>query len=173
MLRDRPGDFGIQSVDRGVKLHGALRYPEGTQRVILGPVPSLCIDNLSGSAIVALCPPSSKRYKKNIENYSFGIELVRNLRPVTFNYKQGGLADFGLIAEEVAEIEPHLALIDKDQKVNGVRYDRIGVVLINAINEQQDEIEKLRVTINEQKTEFEALKSLVCSTNKDAEICKK
>jgi hypothetical protein len=71
----------------------------------------------------------------------------------------------GLIAEEVAEVEPLLATY-KNGEVNGVKYDRIGVVLINAVKEQQAQIEAL-------KAEIAALKSLLCAKNGEAAICKK
>ena len=80
--------FGLNGDhDRGIKIGGPIRYPEGTNRGIFGPFPSLCIVNNPNSdtfGMIGLCPPSSIRYKKNVENYSPGIELVRKLRPVIF-----------------------------------------------------------------------------------------
>lgn len=166
--------------DNRVQIDAVLEYPGGIGRILPLPAPGLCIDNITGSGFVAPCAPSSRKHKKNIENYNLGIDIIRRLRPITFNWKQNGIADFGLIAEEVAEVEPYLALFDKDKEITGVRYDRIGVVLINAINEQQTqiesqqkEIESQKETIKKHRAEFEALKALICLSNKDAEVCKK
>jgi hypothetical protein len=52
--------------------------------------------------------------------------------------------DFGLIAEEVAEVDPLLVTYNKHGQIEGVKYERLGVVLINAIKEQQAQIEELR-----------------------------
>ena len=64
-------------------------------------------------------------------------------------------------------------------EVEGVKYDRIGVVLVNAVQEQQLQIEAQQKQLNEQQklikkqqVELEALKVLVCSQNASADICK-
>ena len=53
----------------------------------------------------------------------------------------------------------------------GVKYDRLGVVLINAVKEQQAQIEAQKKQLEEQKKQLEFLKQIVCSQNKDAAIC--
>lgn len=85
---------------------------------------------------------SSLRYKNNVEAFFPGLTLVKRLRPVTFNWKGDGKADMGLVAEEVAEVEPLLATYNDEGEVEGVKYDRIGVVAVNAIKEQQEQIER-------------------------------
>jgi hypothetical protein len=55
--------------------------------------------------------------------------------------------DFGLVAEEVASVEPMLVTHNKDGQVQGVKYERLGVVLINAIREQQTQIERLSTIV--------------------------
>ncbi len=72
--------------------------------------------------------------------------------------------DLGLGAEDVAAIEPLLVIYDKDGQIEGVKYDRIGVVLLNAVKEQQAQIQKQQVQI-------EMLKQLVCQTNAQAAVC--
>ncbi len=49
--------------------------------------------------------------------------------------------DLGLGAEDVAAVEPLLVTYNKDGQVEGVKYDRVGVVLLNAVKEQQTQIE--------------------------------
>jgi hypothetical protein len=114
--------------------------------------------------VIAECS-SSRRYKTNILSFAPGLSLINRLSPVTFDWKSSGKHDLGLVAEEVAEVEP-LLVTYKNGQVEGVKYDRIGVVLLNAVKEQQTEIESLRQQI-------ELLKKLVCSQNPQAEVCKK
>ena len=107
---------------------------------------------------------SSIRYKKNIKRFKFGLDLIKELRPVSFYWKADDMFDFGLVAEDVFEIEPLLTRQNAKGEVEGVKYDRLSVVLINAVKEQQKQIEK-------QRSEIEALKRLVCSNNQTAKIC--
>jgi Chaperone of endosialidase len=129
---------------------------------------------------------SSIRYKNNVQDFRPGLNLVRKLRPVTFNWKADNKEDMGLVAEEVNAAEPLLTITNKDGQVEGVKYDRVGVVLVNAVNEQQDQIEAQQKQIDEQKlviqkqeekldkqqSEIDALKLVVCSQNATAAICK-
>ena len=64
------------------------------------------------------------------------------MRPVTFDWKQGGEHDLGLVAEEVAKVEPLLVTHNEKGEIEGVKYDRIAVVLINAIKQQQEQMER-------------------------------
>jgi len=86
---------------------------------------------------------SSRRFKTSIMPFAAGLSLLNRLRPVMFNWKSDLSADIGFIAEEVAEVEPLLATTDQG-KIEGVKYDRISVVLVNAVKEQQAQIEKLQ-----------------------------
>ncbi|MGI9055707.1 MAG: tail fiber domain-containing protein [Pyrinomonadaceae bacterium] len=122
---------------------------------------------------------SSIRYKSNINTVSFGLNLVKKLRPVSFNWKEGSNTDLRLVAEEVAEVEPLLTTKNEKGETEGVKYDRVGVMLVNAVNEQQTQIEAQQKQINEQKeviqrqqAELDALKQLVCSQNPHAQICR-
>src|SRR5215813_10773004 len=108
---------------------------------------------------------SSMRYKSNIGQFSSGLNLIGHLHPITFDWKADGKHDFGLAAEDVEKIDPLLVTYNKDGQVEGVKYDRIGVVLINAVKEQQAQIEA-------QRKEVAALKKVVCLDHPEAEACK-
>jgi len=67
---------------------------------------------------------------------------------------------------------------DKGQ-VEGVKYDRVGVVLVNAVNEQQTEIKNQKKQLDEQKEviqrqqmEIDVLKKLVCANHRAAKACR-
>jgi len=83
---------------------------------------------------------SSLRYKTGIGAFTGGLDLIHRLRPIYFTWKQGGSRDLGLAAEEVARVEPLLITHNAKVEVEGVKYDRINVVLINAMKEQQEQI---------------------------------
>jgi hypothetical protein len=98
--------------------------------------------------------------------------VIRRLRPITFDWIEGGMHDLGFGAEEVAAVEPLLARYDKDGTVHGVKYDRVGAVLVNAVNEQQTEIDALKAQIDQQKAMIESLKLIVCSQKRKAAVCR-
>lgn len=143
----------------------------------------ICIDN--STIEITLCS-SSIRYKENVFDYTSGLSLIRRLRPVYFDWKHNGVRDFGLVAEEVAAVEPLLATTNKDGEIQGVNYERVGVVLVNAVNEQQAEIERIKADSENksrqidqlleanrrQQEQIEALTKLFCSGNPAAGICR-
>jgi hypothetical protein len=151
----------------------ALGRPSGSDRVYVygglalgtlaaGSATSLCIDGATSQ--IAACS-SSIRYKTNVSTFNPGLSFVNRLRPVTFDWKESHEKDLGLIAEEVAEIEPLLVTRNKDGEIQGVKYDRISIVLLNAVREQQTQIQK-------QQEQIEMLKQLVCQINEQASVCK-
>ncbi len=153
------------------------------------------INGLSTEGVTPLCRnpsnqistcSSSIRYKQNIHAFQAGLSLIQKLRPVSFNWRANNLADLGLVAEEVAKVEPLLTTANDKGEIEGVKYDRVGVVLVNAVQEQQRQIEAQQKQLDEQnqvikkqqeqmqkqQAELDALKMLVCSQNPTAEICK-
>jgi hypothetical protein len=138
----------------------------------------------NGATEISSCS-SSIRYKSNVNQFSSGLSLVRKLRPVSFSWKEGKMLDLGLVAEEVAAVEPLLTTTNEKGQVEGVKYDRVGVVAINAIKEQQMQIEAQErrnevqqkviegqsATIARQQAEIEALKKAVCSLAPTTSVC--
>jgi len=106
--------------------------------------------------VLALCS-SSRRYKEHIESYNGGLEILKLFRPVTFDWKERGEHDLGLIAEEVAEIEPLLVTHNGDGEIEGVKYDQVAMVLINAVKEQQAQIQQQQKQIETLRTQNSAL----------------
>jgi hypothetical protein len=129
----------------------------------LGPTGSnqLCLNAINE---VASCS-SSRRYKTNIVDYPSGLNLLNRLRPVTFDWKDSGMHDLGLVAEEVAEVEPLLVTHNDKGQIEGVKYDRVSVILLNAVKEQQ-------AVIMKQQQQLDTLKKLICLDHPEAEMCK-
>lgn len=109
---------------------------------------------------IGRCLSSSIRYKENIDTFTPGLDLISRLRPVTFDWKINHNHDLGLVAEEVAQVEPLLVTYENGQ-IEGVKYDRIAVVLLNAIREQQEQIKKQFDLIQRQQHELSAQKGLL------------
>jgi endosialidase-like protein len=92
---------------------------------------------------------SARRLKKEIKSMDKASEAILALKPVMFQYKSdtNGRPQFGLIAEEVAEINPDLVIRDKDGKVYTVRYDAVNAMLLNEFLKEHRKVEKLETTV--------------------------
>ena len=85
----------------------------------------------------------------------------------------------GLVAEDVARVEPLLVTHNDKGVVEGVKYDRVGVVLINAVKEQQKQLEAQKDRIDEQdkviialRAQVDAITNIVCAINPAVDVCK-
>jgi hypothetical protein len=92
---------------------------------------------------------SSQRFKKDIATMNKASEAVLSLRPVTFHYKADtkGTPQFGLIAEEVAKVNPDLIVRDHDGKPYSVRYDQINAMLLNEFLKEHKKVEEQEAMI--------------------------
>ena len=89
---------------------------------------------------------SSQRFKKDIATMNSASDTILSLRPVTFHYKTdtGETPQFGLIAEEVAKINPALVLLGKDGKPFTVRYDAVNAMLLNEFLKEHRTVQELK-----------------------------
>ncbi len=106
---------------------------------------------------------SSRRFKKEIKTTDRASESILALKPVTFHYK-GDAKDtpqFGLIAEEVAEVNPDLVVRDEKGEIYTVRYDAVNAMLLNEFLKEHRKVEEQQATITELKsTEAQQQKDL-------------
>ena len=102
---------------------------------------------------------SSERFKKDISTMKKASEAILALRPVTFHYKSDtkNAPQFGLIAEEVAKVNPALVLPDKKGKPYTVRYDAVNVMLLNEFLKEHKALMEEHRTVEELKKEVAAL----------------
>jgi hypothetical protein len=107
-----------------------------------------------------------------VQLFSGGLDIVNRLRPITFTWKQGGTRDVGLGAEDVEQVEPLLTFRNANGEIEGVKYNQLSAVFVNAFVEQQAQIKKQQEQITAQQHELAALKAVVCSSHPDAEICR-
>jgi trimeric autotransporter adhesin len=105
---------------------------------------------------------SSLRYKEDINPMNSASEALYRLKPVTYRYKKeidrSQSPAFGLIAEEVAEVNPDLVARNAKGQPESVHYEMVNAMLLNeflkehrTVQEQQKEIDALRAELREQR----------------------
>jgi hypothetical protein len=102
---------------------------------------------------------SSRRFKKDIKPMNVASEAILALKPVTFHYKSDktGTPQFGLIAEDVAEVNPNLVVRDKDGEVYTVRYDQVNAMLLNEFLKEHKTVQEEGATIARLEKQIEML----------------
>jgi trimeric autotransporter adhesin len=109
---------------------------------------------------------SSRRYKEDIKLMDKASELLFALKPVTFRYKKEidpkQTVDFGLIAEDVAKLNPELAVRDGNGEITSIRYNAIDAMLLNEflkehkkVEELEDIVASLAATVKEQASQIQ------------------
>jgi hypothetical protein len=179
---DSPGSAGGRlqitenadtNIGFGVGMSGNLNVRGSLQtNGVLLVVGTATVDTLGSSGSTSLCRnsslvistcSSSLRYKTNIGKFSSGLDLIRQLRPITFNWKQDGMKDVGFGAEDVAKINSLFVTYNDKGEVEGVKYDRLSVAFVNAFKEQQTQIERQQKEIDELKQIVNSLKTRISS----------
>jgi endosialidase-like protein len=150
------------------------RWVELEELIVGGGTP-LCRGGIN--LLITNCNASSIRYKKNIRSFDGGLDIVKKLRPITFDWRTDGTNDLGLSAEDVEKVAAEFVFYDKGQ-LEGVRYEKLGLVLINAVKEQQaqidqqqEQLKQQRSLIEQQAVRINKLRRLVCRRKARATIC--
>lgn len=146
----------------------------------------------NGSNEITTCNSSSLRYKTNVAKFSGGLNIINRLRPISFTWKTDGVKDIGFGAEEVEKVAPLFTFRNDKGEIEGVRYDRLSVLFVNAFQEQQAQLEEQRQEITRrrqeilkqqwlieqqqaelvrQERELKAVKDLLCRSHRRAAVC--
>jgi len=105
---------------------------------------------------------SSRRFKKEIQPMDKASEAILELKPVKFHYKSdpaGAGPQFGLIAEDVAAVNPDLVVRDKNGEIYTVRYDAVNAMLLNEFLKGHCKVEEQAREMQEQQEAVAELKS--------------
>jgi hypothetical protein len=107
---------------------------------------------------------SSRRYKQDIDDMGSASRRLLDLRPVTFRYitraAEGDTArEYGLIAEEVAEVYPDLVVRGADGRIETVQYQKLTPMLLNELQRQQRTIDEDARRIRELETRLSELEA--------------
>jgi hypothetical protein len=106
---------------------------------------------------------SSRRFREDIKPMDGTSETILALKPVTFHYKSDttDTPQFGLIAEEVAKVNPALVVHDRNGEIYSVRYDAVNAMLLNEFLKEHRKVEQLtkdfESKLAEQQKQIEAL----------------
>jgi trimeric autotransporter adhesin len=124
---------------------------------------------------------SSRRYKTDIKPIEKASESILSLKPVSFRYKihKGSTPNFGLIAEEVARVNPDLVIFGSDGKPYTVRYDAVNAMLLNEflkehrrVENQESRIQKQEGIIAQQQKQIDALSAGLQRVSAELELGK-
>jgi Chaperone of endosialidase len=106
---------------------------------------------------------SSWRVKEAIEPMDQASEILFALKPVRFHYRREidptGTSQFGLVAEDVAKVDPALIVRDKEGKPYSVSYDQVNALLLNEFLKEPKKAEGQRGRIEKQEATITELKS--------------
>jgi uncharacterized coiled-coil protein SlyX len=95
---------------------------------------------------------SSRRFKKEVKTMDQASEAILALKPVTFHYKNDktDTPQFGLIAEEVADINPDLIVRNENGEIYTVRYEAVNAMLLNEFLKEHREVQELKSVVAKQ-----------------------
>src|SRR6266566_3713432 len=118
---------------------------------------SVVVVNSSGKLGVTT---SSARFKDNIKPMGKASEMILQLKPVTFRYKEqldpDRIPQFGLIAEEVEKVNRDLVVRDADGKINTVRYEAVNVMLLNEFLKEHRTVQEQKAIVAQLKRDFQS-----------------
>jgi hypothetical protein len=97
---------------------------------------------------------SSRRFKEEIKPMDKSSEALLALKPVIFRYKNeidsAGTTQFGLVAEDVENVNPDLIVRDKEGKPYSVRYDQVNAMLLNEFLKEHLTVQELKSVVAKQ-----------------------
>lgn len=120
----------------------------------------------SSSAVDNSHSHSSKRFKQNIHPLETPIENIYQLKPVIYNYKEAfkqyktqnaANSEIGLIAEQVLPLIPEITLVDDDNKVMGIDYPKLSILLLSAMQALKAEVTALQKNNQELQNQMDSL----------------
>jgi hypothetical protein len=105
---------------------------------------------------------SSRRFKTNIRTLHEALDKVEQLRGVSYDLKESGQHEIGVIAEEVGKVVPEVVSYEENGKdARGVDYSRLTALLIEAVKQQQREIHDLKSELRTTRQTLQKVKAQV------------
>jgi hypothetical protein len=110
--------------------------------------------------VVGVFNSSSRTIKHDIKPMDKASETIYQFKPVTFKYNSDwkGTTQYGLIAEEVAEVDPQLVVRGRDGEIMAVHYEQISNMLLNEFLKEHRKVEEQASTIRKQEKTIAELK---------------
>ena len=134
---DNKGTFG------DITVMGTARIHELKTDIVASD--TFSVDNLIVGDLVQI---SDRSVKKNVETLDKKniMEKVKQLRPVSFDWKRDDSHEIGFIAQEVKEVFPEFVSGTKDETLIGVKYSNMVSVLVACIQDLQEQIDAMKRT---------------------------
>ncbi len=156
------GDSGVIRI--GTVGTAANAFLAGVNGVTVAGGVAVIVDNQGHLGTIT----SSARYKEAIKPMEKASEALLKLQPVTFRYNKAldpeAIPQFGLVAEQVAKVDPDLVALDASGKPYTVRYEAVNAMLLNEFLKEHKTVESLQstaasleATVAEQKQEIAQL----------------
>ena len=100
---------------------------------------------------------SSRKLKHDIQPMNKASETLYRFKPVTFKYNSDwkGTTQYGLIAEEVAEVDPQLVVRGKDGEIMAVHYEQISNMLLNEFLKEHEKVAGIQAPLTGQQQQEE------------------
>jgi hypothetical protein len=169
--RERTNGF----INDVVVIHGSSFRTNGADHLCINDFDELLRCNGLG-----LTFNESNAARTNVAPFASGLDLVKQLRPISFDLPGVETRSVGFAADEVAKINPLLVNYNQKGEAEGVKYERLSTVFVNAFKDQQEQIATQQKRIEQQQQQIEAqqkqideLKMIVCSIKPDAIVCQK
>src|SRR5882724_7324367 len=148
------GNHGVAGESGIIRIGGGSQtttYVAGIAGQTVGAGGSTCYVDNDGKLGVFL---SARRFKTDISDMAAASEALLALRPVTFHYKpeldKTGIPQFGLVAEEVAEVNPDLVTHDAKGDISTVRYEAVNAMLLNEFLKEHKTVQELKSALQKQ-----------------------
>jgi hypothetical protein len=170
------GNFNIDIGSNGSNLDEAVTRIGGgtlnpTNRTFIAGISGVTT-GLPGTAVVIDANgqlgtiSSSRRYKEDFEPMASASDRLLQLRPVQFKYKKPNAngekpIQYGLIAEEVAEVLPELVVNNKDGQPETVAYHLLPAMLLNELQKEHGQLTAQEKVIHEQAEQLAAAQAMI------------
>jgi len=172
------GVMGVAGESNTIRLGANLPDTPGASACHIGGIYQQAVDpaNSTGVGIDATgklgTVVSSRRFKHDIKAMDKASEAILALKPVTFHYKSDAKNTpcFGLIAEEVAEVNPDLVVRNKDGDIYTVRYDQVNAMLLNEFLKEHRKVETQARKMDAQEHKIREQEATMSELKKDLHI---
>jgi hypothetical protein len=149
------GNQGVGGESNTIRIGDSFQfatYIAGIYNVNEGGTMTAVYINGSNGQLGTQPPPSARRFKKEIKAMDQTSQAILGLKPVTFQYKSDakGTPQFGLIAEEVAQVDPDLVVRDAEGEIYSVRYEAVNAMLLNEFLKEHRTVQELKSTVAKQ-----------------------
>jgi Chaperone of endosialidase len=170
--------IGVAGESNTIRIGANLDDTQGASACHIGGIYNQLVDPATASSMAIDATGklgtavSSRRFKHDIKPMDKASEAILALKPVIFHYKSDAKNTpcFGLIAEEVAEVNPDLVVRNKNGEIWSVRYDQINAMLLNEFLKEHKKAQEQQTTIGQLKSNAAKQDATISELKSDLQI---